>query len=83
MIKILFYTGLAILLIYMMFCSFQIVHLSASIKYETNNTCISTITGKNLCELKKHYKLVALFILLGMFILLFLQNKIFSSSKKR
>jgi hypothetical protein len=73
---------MGILVLYMLYCSFQIVNISVSIKYETNNSCISQVTGADLCALKKHYKLVALLLLAGMFAMLFLQHKISKSSEK-
>ena len=77
--KIFFYVLISIFALGLLFFAFEILNMSVSLKYETNNSndCISSISGADLCLTIKVFKWLSGICLIGLISLLFLKDRIF------
>ena len=72
-----FYVALLIFLLIVFAVSFYaIINIGVSIKYETNNNCISAVDGTNLCSLSNYAKIATLISGTGLILLLAFKRKI-------
>ena len=72
-----FYVALFIFLLIVLVVSlYAIFNIGVSIKYETNNNCISVVDSTNLCALSNYVKIATLISGTGLILLLAFKRKI-------
>jgi hypothetical protein len=78
--RILYNTLLILLCLAFVLSDYSIINVSVSLKYETNNGCISLVDGTNLCLLSNYYKIAGLLSGIVIILLVLFKKKLTNKS---
>ena len=74
---------LLLLFLCILFFAYGLLNTSVSLKYETNNNCISQVTGSDLCFTLKIWEYGILIFIVAIIAMMALRNKIIKKHEEK